>query len=361
MRKGLLIRYIAGEANDTERKQVLDWVDNSPHNKEYFITLKNTWVSQNIPLERGSAEDLEALRESIFALDKIILPGNMLPNGKKTPDIVVKTVAAGRRFKIATFISAAVAVVAIGLLLTRPSVGTMEQQYKEGLIVVAMRDYPAEFKKVIYTERGVKGFIVLPDSSKVWLNSDTKIVFPEKFIGATREVELEGEAYFSVVSDSLRPMIVSTKKGMKIKVMGTEFNLRSYDNEERVVASLYSGKIDLLYGGSAQKEGVKRIQPNEQAMITGNLIKIVTPKAIADHAAWKEGRLIFDSAKMEDVVKELERWHGVEIVVEDPKILSYSISATFNAESIVQIMDMIKYCILIDYRVESNKVYIFGR
>lgn len=349
MRKGLLIKYIAGEANDIERKQVLDWVDKSSNNKEYFIILKNTWISQNMPQGKASVQDVVRLRESIGVLDKI------------TPGMVDRGLQLGKILKITTVISTVAAVVAVVLLITRPSGSTMEQKYKEGLITVAMQDYPQEFKRVIYTEKGVKSFIVLPDSSKVWLNSDTKIVFPEKFLGATREIELEGEAYFSVVSDSLKPMIVSTRKGFKVKVLGTEFNLRSYNNESKAVASLYEGKIDLLYTASGKTEPIRRIRPNEQVIIADNLVKIAMPKTIADDSAWKEGRLIFDSAKMEDVIKDLERWHGVKIIVKDPKILSYTISATFNAESIVQIMDMIKYCILIDYKIESNKVYIYNR
>lgn len=346
MRKGLLIKYIAGEASEIERKQVLDWVDKSPDHKEYFIILKNTWISQNMPSEKASEQELEHLRESVERLEA---------------NKIISKRATGRIFKITTAISTVAAVVAVVLLITRPSVSSVEQKYKEGLIAVAMQDYPQEFKRVIYTEKGVKSFIVLPDSSKVWLNSDTKITFPEKFLGATREVELEGEAYFSVMSDSLQPMIVSTQKGFKVKVMGTEFNLRSYNNENKAVASLYEGKIDLLYTASGKIESIRRIRPNEQVIIAENLVKIASPKTIADNCAWKGGRLIFDSAKMEDVIKDLERWHGVEIIVKDPKILSYTISATFNAESIVQIMDMIKYCILIDYKIESNKVYIYSR
>lgn len=348
MRKGLLLKYISGEATDTEREQVLDWVDKSPDNKEYFIILKNTWVSQNIPDSKASLSELGNLRRSINRTGD-------------NPLVSAAKLSKEKIFRIIACLSTAVAAVAIGILVTKPSVASIEQIYKNELIAISMNDYPEEFKRIIYTEKGVKSLIVLPDSSKVWLNSDTRIVFPEKFIGATREVELEGEAYFSVVSDPLKPMIVSTKKGFKVKVMGTEFNLRSYNNEDKAVASLYSGKIDLLYKDSEETEIVKRIQPNEQVVIAQNVVKIAQPKAIADNSAWKEGRLIFDSAKMDAVIKELERWHGIQIIVEDPKILSYTISATFNSESIIQIMDMIKYCILADYRFESNKVYIFSR
>ncbi len=339
MRKALLLKYIQAEASEAQKQEVLNWIDKSIQNKEYFLTLKNTWISQNMPSDMATQAELQNIRLA-------------LKQSKQAKRNI---------YKLLTILSSAVAAVAIIILLIRPSESSIRQQYKNELLAVKMKELPKEFKRTIYTEKGVKGFVILPDSSRVWLNSDTKISFPITFIGSTREVELDGEAYFSVVKDSIKPMIVNIPTGLKIKVLGTEFNLKSYSADNTVIASLYSGKIELLYNSILNTQEVQKILPNEQVEIFNDIIKISEPKQIKDNYAWKDGQLIFDSAKLRNVIKELERWHGIDIIVKDDKIMDYTISATFNSESIIQIMDMIKYCILVDYKFENNKIYIFER
>lgn len=347
MRKVLLLKYLNGEATQSETDEVIEWIDKSQANKEYFLILKNLWVSQHLPNINVEGEELEHFMDELDEQD-ILIPQNK-----------------GNTFyKIVTFVTSVAAIIVTVLIVTRPSVTSIEEKIKGEYIKIVLSEIPAEYKHTIYTEKGVKGFIILPDGSKVWLNSDTKICYPDKFIGNTREIEMDGEAYFSVVKDSLKPMVVNTQRGFSIKVLGTEFNLKSYNNEPDAYATLFSGKIDLICKNVKTKEElVTPIAINTTAIISNDNdnIKIIHPKEIVDVSAWKDGRLIFESTKLNEAIRILERWHGVEFDVQDNDLLAYTITATFKSESITQIMDMIKYCIPIDYKINANRVQIFPR
>lgn len=222
---------------------------------------------------------------------------------------------------------------------------------------IELAEMPQERVHTIYTEKGVKSVVELPDGSTVQLNSDTKITYPDTFIGDTREVLLSGEAYFRVKGDSSRPMIVNTVKGFQIKVLGTEFNVKSYENDDFSSTTLYNGSIHLITPTSETK-----IVPHEQVMINKkNQITRLKPVILEDTRAWTQGRLVFDETPISEVVKMLERWHGVTVQVKDPVILNYKITAEFKSESIYQIMYIIKSCSLIDYTISENTVVMTSR
>lgn len=354
MDKKLLLKYIAGDISEDERRGVIDWIDLNPANKEYFLHLKNIWVLQNMPCEGASQEELSEIRH------RLELKGDVRDDVSVSEnDRLKRKLSIYRRFLV---FSTAVAAVALVLLVLRPiAISEKYDELKSGLVRVALNDLPEELRHTIYTERGVKGHTFLPDGTEVWMNSDSRLVVPEKFIGATREVYLEGEAYFKVTPDSLKPMIVRTAKNVYVKVKGTEFNLKSYNNDDYVETTLYSGKIDFAYISEDGEETVIPVLPLEKAVFAQSETDVVRPEEPEDDAAWKEGMLVFNATPMSEVIKQLERWYGVNVRVTDKSVLKYPISATFTKETVVQVMNMIKYCALIDYSLKDKDLEIFGR
>lgn len=379
MNKNLLLKYVANEATKEERAMVLDWADKCEENKQYLISLKLFYIAVTGPEEKASEQEMVRMRETImrgeFADNGLDATANM--DGGKISDCKIlsgdklsgknSAVTGISFYKILSVITSTAAVIAVIGFFLKPSVNSEKNilrlkeeivaELKQEQIRINLAEIPAEKLHTIYTEKGVKSTVRLPDGSTVQLNSDTKITFPDNFVGATREVELSGEAYFNVKSDSLKPLIVNTKKGFQVKVLGTEFNVKSYDNDNMAQATLYEGSINLI-----TPMATTVVKPNEQVVIeTGSAVKLVVPSVIADTKAWTEGRLVFEETKMSEVVKMLERWHGVKIIVKEPKILNYTITANFNSESIYQIMYVIKNCSLIDYNITDNIVTLFSR
>lgn len=376
MDKKLLLKYVANQATKEEQARVLDWTEECAENKQYLISLKLSYIATTGPEGRASEQEMTRMRETImqgqFTDNKLNTKPNPHATATGNPslgDSSGKTqLGAGTSFyKILSVITSAAAVIAVVGFFLKPSVNSEKNilRIKEGIVAelkqeqirINLAEIPAEKLHTIYTEKGVKSTVQLPDGSTVQLNSDTKITFPDNFVGDTREVELSGEAYFKVKTDSLKPLIVNTKKGFQVKVLGTEFNVKSYDNDNTAQATLYQGSINLI-----TPTATTVVKPNEQAVIeTNKVVKLVVPSVIADTKAWTEGRLVFEETRMSEVVKMLERWHGVKMIVKDPKILNYTITANFNSESIYQIMYIIKNCSLVDYKIMGNVVTLSSR
>lgn len=340
MTKKLLIKYIKGVAGEGEKREVLEWIERSPDNLKYFMELKNLWVYNNMPQSFATLSEMkEASKITGSRLGRLYNPVFKKRN---------------RRYVL-------LAAASVVLLLTVNIWQFLEnRELKVELAIprVTLAEVPSEQKHTLYTNNGVKGYVELPDGSKVWLNSASRLTYPDRFNGATREVLVAGEAFFEVVKDSLKPMIVNTNRDFMIEVLGTKFNIRSYDNDYEAQTTLISGSINLIREKNrGERELIAHLSPKESFVIRDKnapvLIKqIDTTKQIA----WKNGQLIFEATPIPEVLKKLERWHGTKFIIVDPDILNAKLTANFRSESIVQIMEMIKFCTSIDYSVTENIV-----
>ncbi len=342
MNKELLIRHIAGYADSKESESVAEWLALSEKNREYYAELKNLWIKETMPQDVASEAELESFYKRMHR--------NKKGRGRKVSLHVI----------VAYSIAAAAVMFAAYVLLPRSKSSNIGI---EELVRVQLADAPKEYVHTIFTEKGVKAQTVLPDGSTVLLNSDSKISYPDKFIGDTREIVFSGEGYFNVVSDTLKPMIIKTGQGVEVLVRGTEFNLRTFDSS-RVETTLYSGKITLITDSGDKSHSYIDVLPNTKTCVSD---KGVVTKKIMDKItnvstkAWTDGRIIFDNTPLHKVIEELERWHGVKIIVTDKSILKYKITADFNSESIVQIAELIKLSARIDYRYEDKILYLSAR
>jgi transmembrane sensor len=186
------------------------------------------------------------------------------------------------------------------------------KQKKNYPAVVVKSDTMAKRNEVIITlMRGVKNIstpiggqyhVTLPDGTKVWLNAASGITYPTAFTGKTREVKITGEAYFEVVKDPARLFSVKTYRDI-IKVTGTSFNINSYGDERFIKTSLLKGSV---------KINADTLQPG-QAYENGLVISTNTVQDIA----WKNDFFDFDHTSMEEAMKQIARWYGVEVRYDD--------------------------------------------
>lgn len=345
MNKALLIKYVKGEAAKSEVEEVLSWASEDLKNAEYLAKLQNIWVFTNMP-------QTEATEEELRDINRVIRGRSRRSYNKR----VLSWVAAA---------SVAIAMGIGGWYMGRSSgVDTPSLTDTDRMVADQVMYKNISPSKELYTNKGVKAKIILPDSSVVILNSDTRINYPDKFDDKLRVVNLSGEAYFDVAKDSLRPMIVHTKKGFSIKVLGTKFNLKAYDNDDKSQATLYSGKIDLIRS-SGNRLVATEVAPLQTIVVSdvnknNPVTKIMKPSPL-DDKAWTEGRIIFDETPVSEVVKILERWHGYDFQVKDPSILNYKITATFNSESLVQVMDLIQMTSLVRFEIKNKTVFLYKK
>ncbi|WP_065219128.1 MULTISPECIES: FecR family protein [Butyricimonas] len=176
----------------------------------------------------------------------------------------------------------------------------------------------------MYTSR-----IALPDSTIVYLNSDSEISFPSQFLDSIRQVTIRGEAYFNV-AHSKTPFVVKVNDA-EIKVYGTKFNIKAYP-ENNLQAVLVEGSIGIKYQGTKTM-----MVPNELCVInyTDGKIKQETVST-AKYIAWTEGIFMFERDYLQDIVSELSRWYGVKIDIENHDLLSHTLTAFFERTSPIE-------------------------
>ncbi|QEH43298.1 FecR family protein [Chitinophaga sp. XS-30] len=169
----------------------------------------------------------------------------------------------------------------------------------------------AEFN-TITIPRGRQFRLLLPDGSKVWLNSASSIRFPVAFTGTTREVTVTGEAYFEVTENKQLPFIVNVPGRTSLRVLGTRFNVKAYPDETVTVATLLEGRLAVAVTGGNQAI----LNPGQQAVMEGTQLQQRNVPNAEAAVAWKNGLFNFDNKKLDEVMRELARWYDLEIVYE---------------------------------------------
>lgn len=187
---------------------------------------------------------------------------------------------------------------------------------------------------------GTQTKVVLSDGSEIWLNSGSKLIYPDRFVGDHRQVILSGEAFFKVSSDKNHRFDVSTPEGIVVSAYGTEFNVEAYEEEGNISATLVNGSIGVEVPDSDQKQFV---QPGEQLVYSKETKEMHVSKVnVLTETGWKEGKLVFRRTPMIDVVNSLIRKFNVDIELRGEELYDYSYSATFTTESLSEILSLLE-------------------
>lgn len=166
----------------------------------------------------------------------------------------------------------------------------------------------------IYTPRGGKYRVVLPDGSRVWLNSESSLRYPTLFERSERKVTLTGEAYFEIATNKKVPFRVESN-GQVVEVLGTHFNISSYENDAFVKTTLLEGSVRVIRNASGGKKTVRLLKPGQQSLVDPAHSGITVENANMERAmAWKNGYFQFQNTSIEEVMREVSRWYDVEVV-----------------------------------------------
>jgi ferric-dicitrate binding protein FerR (iron transport regulator) len=186
---------------------------------------------------------------------------------------------------------------------------------------------------------GIRSQVVLPDGSKVWLNSESTIQFPVPFHKESRNIALQGEAFFDVAKNPDQPFIVESGK-VKVKVLGTRFNVKAYGNEANTEVILEEGKIALTLPENNKQE--IPLKPGDRLVYekTSNKASL-SNENIQKYIAWHTGKLVFNDTPITEVAQMLSRWYGIEVIVTDPEIMNYRFTTTFENESLFQVIELL--------------------
>lgn len=237
----------------------------------------------------------------------------------------------------------------------------------------------------VATKNGNRTKLVLPDGTQVWLNAGSNLNYNNSaFNKELREVSLDGEAYFDVTKNEAKPFIIHTKK-MDVRVVGTAFNVRSYNDERTAEASLIRGSIEVTLKDRKDQKII--LKPNEKISINTEdevkEIKLKTGKAIPvkynttipqivvkelkpnptyhiiPEIAWTQNRLYFDDKNLEEIGPMLEKWFGKTVIIQNESLSKIRYTGNFGNETIETVLSYLKLSRTFNFKVDNDTVVIY--
>ena len=287
----------------------------------YFYRVKNT-----------ASETISASNDIAPGGNKAILT---LSNGKK---VVLDSSVNGELMKQA------------GITITKT---------KDGELIYTADKNAAD--KLVYntieTPKGGQYTVVLPDGSRVWINAASKLVYPVRFAGNERRVDLAGEAYFEVVHNRSMPFKVKTA-AQQVEVLGTHFNVNSYTDEPSIKTTLLEGAVRIAVDGQLNSE--RTLKPGEQSVLTDKHLSILvvnTEEAIA----WKNGDFVFENQTLPEVMRKISRWYDVEIDYQQAANPQETFSGTVSrSRNLSAVLKMLEETTRFRFRIKGNNITVIN-
>ena len=316
MKEEQLIDFVTGKITDqSEMKVVMDWIELSPENRKTYNDILNCWALSGIRYENRKVD--------------VDFPFRQFKR---------------RNFKIIIF-AEYLKYVATALILL--SFGALFQYMVSSKILkqdISWCEVTVPFGQSVE--------LAMSDSTRVWLNSGTKLRYPSKFSTKSRVVELNGEAFFDVATDKNHPFVVKTAY-LNVTVTGTRFNVDSYTENDKTNVTLVEGKVAIQ-----NKNGntVAELLPNTNAEFSKSAGVLNLKKVNVEfYTSWTTGTMVFRQESLAEIAKKLEKWYSVEIVFdqEDIKGIAFSGSILKN-KPIDQILEILTYISRIGYQMESR-------
>lgn len=317
--ESLLLRYIAGEVTQEENLLVKEWSRKDIANEELLIQLARIYYAQRTQ-QRIKSRDTEAAFRIVN--NKI----------KKK----------GRRLFLQRVVVAASLI--IGIL----GIGSFIFQYSD------LRESFLPSMITVESNDNSRTRLVLPDGTEVCLNSGSSITYPSRYTDGERNVTLSGEAYFKVTHNKEKPFIVNAlNKKYKVKVLGTEFNMQAYRDDNVIQTTLIVGSVQVDIQGNNTKtvllpsqKAIYSVQNNELELVTANTDR---------ETDWMYSRLVFKKTPMPEVLARLSRFYKVEFDVRNKIIDTYTFTGTFEDRPLYQVLDYMKISSQIDYNITYQK------
>ncbi|MEM1134756.1 MAG: FecR domain-containing protein, partial [Bacteroidota bacterium] len=204
------------------------------------------------------------------------------------------------------------------------------------------------------TPKGAKLILTLKDGTRVKLNSESSLSFPESFSDEFRQVSLVGEAFFEVAKDSTKPFVITTGD-ITTTVLGTAFNIKAYPDEKEIKVAVAEGKV---------RVDASQAPPNTliaSEMVTFNKDQKEIKKSDFDEIVvfgWRENTLYFKDASFNEIKTTLERWYGIDFIVEEGLSIQEEFNGKFVNESLEAVLDALNYTSKFNYRIKGKTVYI---
>jgi transmembrane sensor len=325
----LIIKYLADECTDREKENLEEWLHQDFKHKTYFQKFEKLWEHGEIKSDNFNPDvqlALKMIQEKIQAAES---------NGK-----VIE-------FKPGFFYYAkrAAAILIVGAFIGLGSYFVREK--------LSLSNELTELKTT-----GQKKELLLSDGTKVWLNENSSIRYPEEFKRNKREIYFDGEGYFEVAKDPQRSFIIRSQNSVT-EVIGTSFNVRSFSNEDKIQVTVTSGKV-AFYAASNESDKIFLLKGE-----SGSLEKktnTITKEKNTDNnfLSWQTGKLIFDNTPMEEVALALSR-HYRKIIIATGEVAHCKFTSSFDNESVDDVIEELRLLLNIEIQNKDSTILLIGK
>ncbi len=324
----LLARYFEGHASPSEREAVERWRREDAGHERLFQQYRTLWEvpSQLARHEKNREQALAAVKREIPAFR--------------------------RRRRVYLLRYAAAAALFIGLILS----GFFLGRSFPGDTSLRQRDETVVFQHVT-ANSGMVTRLTLADGTEVTLFPGSELTFPLHFNAQERTVQLSGEGFFRITHDEKSPFIVRTDK-LDVRVLGTVFDVRTGKDDNLFEAVLVEGRIALQKKEEGKEKRIATLQPNQHAVYDPQKksLQVKEEEDLEKYIAWTQGRLVFDADSLRDVIRRLESWYNVKIVVKDPRLWDYQFTGKFAGESVEKVLKLLQYTSDFHFRVQQERI-----
>lgn len=377
----LLIRILSNQADQKEIVYFSKWIENE-RNKLYFDKFRKVWnlssgrhVDQKM-VEAGLEDYRQFMRRSlspkhnikrvwrmisaaavvilgVFALLRLYEPEkNIVPAEKEISHSkgILLTLSDGKKVNVLSDFLVLPDGAKDDIKISKTNEREIVYEVKDSLAEVG--DFQLAYNEII-VPAGERFSLRLSDGTKVWINSESSLRYPVRFGKGRREVEVRGNVYFEVTRDTSRPFVVWGRE-LVTEVLGTSFEVNLYGDGDETSATLVEGKVRVLVGKHAVV-----MKPDEQIVFNTKSgdVEIIKVDA-ANMVRWKDGVLVIDNERFDNVVWKLERWYGVTIINETEKSFSQLFSGEFDREDVRAAIETICVNLGIRYRMNKDSIIL---
>ncbi len=376
----LIAGYIRGTITEKDHDELDNWVNESDHNMQLFEELTDednleqnlAWMDKvnaeqsyeklladgkfKKPVKRFKINTVWMAAASVILVVGIFFIYQYVTKSMKTKDPLIaegSTLQPGGNKATLTLENGTVIDLSSaknGLLNADSGISVIKTQDGRMVYEDDTEVQTASVMHTLATPVGGQYQVTLPDGTRVWLNASSMLKYPSRFTGNDRIVELSGEGYFEVAKNVSNPFRVIAAD-VNVEVLGTHFNINAYSDEPSLTATLLEGSVKVSKGSD-----FKMLIPGQQSSVINNEIRISTVDT-SNIVAWKNNEFKFTDAPIENIMRQVKRWYGAEIIYQD-KVAHHFNATVDRTEPIDKLLHYLEGTGQVHFKLDNKKIIV---